>query len=129
MSTNFKFLENLIIHGNKYDANMPRLVEPGSCSLHSVHGALSTSKNKSTWALDILLRSLYYCLLMHQHTEKIATITRSTKFRLQFCGTRWLEDLPVTQRAIDIWPCIVKCVVVTKKKPKSKIPTSKSFSQ
>ncbi len=41
-----------------------------------------------------------------------------------FCAARWLDDLPVAHRAIEIWTNIVKYVA---KKAKSKIPGCESF--
>ena len=36
--------------------------------------------------------------------EDYETITKSTVYPLLFCATRWLEDVPVAERAIQIWP-------------------------
>ena len=107
---------------------MPKLVELGSCSLHIVHGALSTGIKKSTWFLEKLLRSLFYLFEdPPAWREDFITITKTTTFPKPFCATRWLGDIPVAQRAIDIWSSITKYVVETMKKSKSKIPTFESF--
>ena len=36
--------------------------------------------------------------------EDFMKISESKKFPLQFCATRWLEDIAVAERAIFIWP-------------------------
>ena len=47
---------------------------------------------------------------------------------LQFCSTRWVEDVIVAERAVEIWPNVVKYVNETLKKPKKCIPTVASFT-
>ena len=53
------------------------------------------------------------------------TLTGSSKWPLSFCRTRWLEDVPVAERALLVWPHIEKYVTTTL--PKSKIPVIRSF--
>ena len=102
---------------------------PHTCrNLHIVHGALSTGIKKSTWFLEKLLRSIIYLFEdAPARREDFITITKTTTFPKPFCATRWLDDMPVAQRAIDIWSSITKYVVETMKKLKSKIPTCESF--
>ena len=54
-------------------------------------------------------------------------ITKSNKFPLAFCSTRWIEDRPVADRLLEIWPEIVKVVNYWNSLPKSKQPTCKTF--
>ena len=55
-------------------------------------------------------------------------VSTSKKFPLQFCATRWLEDVAVTERAILIWPDIQVFIAQICAGPKSKIPKSHSFT-
>ena len=101
----------------------------GSCSLHVVHGAFQTGAQQTGWNIDSLLRSLYN--LFHDapaRAEDFVNITGSTQFPRKFCSTRWLEDAPVAERAIMIWPNIVKYVNETLKGPKGKVPKIQSFN-
>ena len=50
-------------------------------------------------------------------------------FPLPFSGTRWIEDKKVADRAIQIWPNIIKYINETLKKPKSQVPTSSYFAK
>lgn len=50
-------------------------------------------------------------------------------FPLPFNGTRWIEDKKVADRAIQIWPNIIKYINETLKKPKSQVPTSSYFAK
>jgi hypothetical protein len=110
------------------DPEIPELLEVGVCNLHVLHGALKTGFKTTGWELEKLLRSLYW--LFHdsfgrrrQYTE----ITKSTVFPMNFCATRWTEDEPVAQRAIEMLPNIKKYVEESLKKKKSEIPTCASF--
>ena len=55
-------------------------------------------------------------------------VSTSKKFPLQFCATRWLEDVAVAERAILIWPDIQVFIAQICAGPKSKIPKSHSFT-
>ena len=51
----------------------------------------------------------------------------SSTWPLSFCGTRWLEDVPVAERGLLVWPRIERYVTTTLSGPKSKIPVIRSF--
>lgn len=128
-STNWRFYEEIVKLQNEQDPDIPMLLNLGSCSLHVIHGAFKTGAQATGWNIDSLLRALYN--LYHDapaRSEDFFSITGSTQLPLQFCSTRWLEDSPVAERAIMIWPSIVKYVQETLKGPKSKVPKIKSFS-
>ena len=57
------------------------------------------------WHIDNLLRSLWYLFSdAPAKKEDFLKVSTSKKFPLQFCVTRWLEDVAVAERAILIWP-------------------------
>ena len=115
-------------------SDIPLLLNLGSCSLHVVHGAFQTGAQQTGaqqtgWNIDSLLRSLYN--LFHDapaRAEDFVNITGSTQFPRKFCSTKWLEDAPVAERAIMIWPNIIKHVNETLKGPKGKVPKIQSFN-
>ena len=41
---------------------------------------------------------------------------------------RWVEDKPVAERLVDLWPNVAKIVGYWESLPKSKRPSSKSYS-
>ena len=41
---------------------------------------------------------------------------------------RWVEDKPVAERLVDLWPNVAKIVCYWESLPKSKEPSSKSYS-
>ena len=55
------------------------------------------------------------------------TVTKPTKYGLFFCGIRWVENRAVAERAISIWPNIVKMCKFWARFAKSKQPQSKSY--
>ena len=40
----------------------------------------------------------------------------------------WLEDKRVAERAVEMWPSLTTYITEILKKPKSRVPTSSSFS-
>ena len=127
-STNFKVLKELIEERNIQDANIPKVLETGSCSLHIVHGALSTGLRKTGWNLDILLKALFKLFnKAPAQREEYTTITKSKVFPKHFCATRWVEDKDVAERAVEVWPNIIKYVKHIDKKTKSQQPTSPHY--
>ena len=54
--------------------------------------------------------------------EEIHTINRSDQFPLMFCQTRWVEDVPVATRALEIWSFVVAIVEHFQALPSSRRP-------
>lgn len=101
----------------------PDILDIGSCGLHVIHGAFKTGANASGWNIDQLLRSLWWLFSdSPARRADYTSITKSDVFPLQFCATRWIEDVPVAQRAVEIWENICKYVNSICSGPKSKIP-------
>ena len=126
--TNRKFLD-LSQDRNNFDADIPKLLNIGSCGLHVIHGAFTYGVNKTGWKLDGLLQGLWY--MFHDtpaRREDYITTTGSKQLSAKFCATRWVEDKSVAERAIDVWPNITKYVETTLAGVKSKIPKSASFA-
>lgn len=43
---------------------------------------------------------------MVRRWEDFTVLTKSMQFPLPFCGHRWLEDLPVVERALEVWTSV-----------------------
>lgn len=81
----------------------------------------------SGWKLEDLFFSLHW--LFHDtpaRREDFTNVTGSTKFPLRFCKHPWLENLPVAERAQEVWPHIVKYVQSAQAKTVT-CPHTKSF--
>ena len=114
---------------SKEDPDLPKILNVGSCGLHIIHGVFCTGCHATEWKIDGILRALWYlCHNTSARREDYTTITESTVFPLKFCATRWVEDGRVAERALEIWPNVEKYINHVLKQPKSKQPTSASFS-
>ena len=126
---NWKLLSLLCEDREKDDADLPKLLNIGSCGLHVVHGAFYTGCRTTDWNIDGILRALYYLFEdSPARREDYTSVTESTVFPLNFCATRWVEDDRVAQRALEIWPNVQKYIKEVLKWSKSKQPTSASFA-
>ena len=110
-NVNWKFFEDLLQDRSQSDPDIPKLINIGCCGLHVVHGAFKYEAIATGWKLDSLLRSMWYILSESPaRREDYEVITGSTTWPLRLCGTRWLEDISVAERAVVIWPNIQRCV-------------------
>ncbi|XP_051950061.1 uncharacterized protein LOC127620838 [Xyrauchen texanus] len=108
-------------HAELYGAH---LVNVGSCGLHTLHNALKAGF--TMWQMDKLLRALHY--LFHNvpaRREDFTVLTGSTSFPLPFCGHRWIENVPVAERAVQVWPMVMMYVDAVKQK---KLPNPSTAS-
>ena len=108
---NWKLYSLLCEDREKDDADMPKLLNIGSCGLHVVHGAFYSGCHATDWNIDGILRALHYLFEdSPARREDYTSITESTVFPLNFCATRWVEDDKVAQRALEIWPNVEKYI-------------------
>lgn len=127
-SVNWKFLTELK-EDRKNDPTVPELIDIGCCGLHVIHGAFQCGAEASGWKTGQKLRAAWQ--LFHDtpaRREDYTRLTNSTTFPLKFCAHRWVEDLPVAERAVEIWANVTTFIDSFKGSPKSKIPTSASFN-
>lgn len=81
-----------------------KCLDIGSCGLHTVHNALKAGIKASNWGIDSFLSSLSY--LFHNspaRREDYAEVTGKDIFPLNFVPCRWVENVPVLERAVEIW--------------------------
>jgi hypothetical protein len=126
-NVNLKFLSELKeFIKNTSDPDCPQLIESGTCSLHIVHGAYKTAHNACDWKINDFLRMLYY-LFKNFPSRRAAykEATNSAVFPLKFCCIRWVENVKVLQRALDILPHLKTYVSAVSKKP----PASSCFQK
>lgn len=101
-----------------------QLISVGSCGLHTLHNAMKAGF--TTWQVDILLRAMHY--IFHNipaRREDYTATTESSTFPRSFCGHRWVENVPVAERAVDIWPMLLTYVDAVQKK---KVPNPNTAS-
>ena len=77
------------------------LINIGSCGLHVVHNSFKRGMDATGWQESSFLSSLYYLFKdAPARGEDIVTISGSTLMALKFVSHRWLENVPVCQRAL-----------------------------
>lgn len=129
-NVNHKFYKMYTEERKNESPDASDLIDLSTCGLHVVHGAFKTGANATGWKIDSLLRSLWYLFAdSPARREDYTAITDSKQFPLRFCSTRWVEDVPVAERAIDIWTNICRYIDSVCSRPKSKQPSSSSFAQ
>ena len=88
-----------------------RTLNIGSCSLHILHGAFRTGMQKTEWGLGKLLKAMHKILDESPARRDVyLRVGDSEKFPLKFCDTRWIEDLRVAERALEIWTSILSLI-------------------
>ncbi|XP_027145370.1 uncharacterized protein LOC113747891 isoform X2 [Larimichthys crocea] len=79
------------------------------------------------WIVEKVLKALHYLFqCAPARREDFSSATECSTFPLPFCGHRWLENLPAVERALEVWPSIVKYVDLVRAK-KVKNPGTSSF--
>ena len=117
--------ERLVESGFKQTLNI------GSCTLHILHGAFRTGMQKTEWGVGKLLSALFKILDESPARRDVyLRIGDSERFPLRFCDTRWIDDVPVSNRALEIWPSIVAFINHFEGLCKSKRPqNNKSYDR
>ncbi|KAH7965022.1 hypothetical protein HPB49_002872 [Dermacentor silvarum] len=75
----------------------------GSCGLHTVHNAYKAGMYATSWPVDIFLSSLFS--LFHDapaRREDFVAETGSKLFPLPFVPHRWVENVPILERALAV---------------------------
>ncbi|XP_040892557.1 uncharacterized protein LOC121180926 isoform X2 [Toxotes jaculatrix] len=102
-----------------------QVVTVGSCGLHTLHNALKAGF--TVWQLEKLLRAMHF--LFHNvpaKREDFTSLTGSSCFPLPFCGHRWVENIPVAERAVEVWP-VIKTYVDAAEKKRVQVPCTASY--
>ena len=101
-SVNWAVLQQINTKLEKYDNEC---VNIGSCGQHILHGSFKTGfTDGADWNVHKILKSLYW--LFHDSPARRDVFRKeggSEEFPLMFCGTRWVEDQCVADRALMLW--------------------------
>ena len=105
-----------------------RTLNIGSCTLHILHGAFGTGILYTEWKLGKLMKAMFKILDESPARRDVYLREGSSgKFPIKFCDTRWIEDEPVANRALEVWPSIVATVKHYEGLCKSARPQNKSY--
>ena len=99
------------------------MIETGSCSLHTVHGAIQTGATKTGWVLNKVFKTMHNIFNESPARHDVYLKEQSSsKFQIKFCETRWIEDKEVAERALKVWKSVVATVRYWENLCKSKKP-------
>ena len=85
----------------------------------------STSKWNSMMPLVVALSTTLLFILAH---ICLCIISESTKFPLQHCNHRWVENVAVAERAVEMWPSVKSFLGSLEKQDKKSQPKCASYS-
>ena len=128
-AVNWRFLDLLereLVVGE--DAADHKLLQVGSCGLHTVHNCFRTGIQKTKWPVEKILKAAYY--LFKDSPARSFDFKQTNSERLtpkKFCPTRWIENLPVAERVVEMWSDLKSYIDSFNRRPVSKTPTSESF--
>lgn len=107
-SVNWKFLDSL--RGSR-DESDRKLIDIGSCGLHVLHGALQAGHRASGWSVNEFLRAIYGLFKdSPARRADFTAVTGSTTFPKKFCQVRWIENVNVANRALEVLSNVKKYV-------------------
>ena len=124
-NVNWKFVDmlskQLLDEGNSSFLNI------GSCGLHIIHGAFKHGSNSTSWELERFLSGIFKLFKdTPAQREDFIKVTGSSTFALKFCKHRWVENVPVAERAIQLLPHLL-CYVQNVQEKKLPNPKTQSF--
>jgi len=116
-TVNWKFLD-LLEKCMEEEHILTKLINMGSCGLHVVHGAFQSGHKASGWSVNAYLRAMFGTFKdSPARRADFCAITGKKTFPLKFCQVRWVENVTVAQRALELLPDICRYVSKTKKLP------------
>ena len=122
---NLNFLN--LMRENRKENNLPELSKIGTCGhAHIVHGSLKCGLNATKWDLDKILSAMWKIIDQSPSRRVDFESQTSGNYPLQFCFHRWAENVRIAQRAIVVWPDIVKVVKFWMSLPRQKQPSKEN---
>lgn len=84
------------------------LLQIGSFGLYIVHGAFEAGVAASRWNIDEFMKSLYWLFkdtpAKCEHFCPAVNNEKKPLFPMEVCPTSWVENVPVTERAMTVIP-------------------------
>ena len=103
------------------------LINIGSCGLHILHNAFKAGAVATKWEVSSFLSSLYHLFKdSPARREDFKNATGSATLPLKFVSHRWMENVPVCERALLLIQHVDTYVKKVQAKEFDK-PTCKSF--
>lgn len=104
-NVNWKVFEDLQKH--LQDDTGKQMLSVGSCGLHTIHGAYRDGIKASKWDTECFLGSCFYLFKdTPARREDFTRLTSSSTFPLKFVPHRWIENVPVIERVLEVLPAL-----------------------
>ncbi|CAH3038939.1 unnamed protein product [Pocillopora meandrina] len=124
-NVNWKFYDKIKVNLSEEFHTTP--INVGSCGIHTVHNSFKAGVVTTEWNVSSILSSLYYHFKdSPARREDFVKVTGSSQLALKFVSHRWLENVVVSERALNIWKSIELYVKAVKEK-RIPNPGNKSF--
>ena len=108
------------------DENSTTFLNIGSCGLHIVHGAFKHGSDTTGWELEKFFSSIFQLFKdTPARRDDYTKATGSSLFALKFCEHRWVENVPVAEKTLEVLPHLRKYVKAVNDK---KLPDPKTQS-
>ena len=111
-SVNWKFHQSVQdeLH-RRQDCHGISLINVGSCGLHVVHNAFKLGIESTGWKIEYVLqclRQIFKDTPARRDDFCKAVGEKEPLYGLKYCKTRWVENIPVIERALLILPNVAK---------------------
>ncbi|CAN7940621.1 unnamed protein product [Ixodes hexagonus] len=124
-NVNLKFFKNFQAHLQQ--TYQVQCVDIGTCGLHTMHNDYRTGITASKWGIDCLLSSLSALFEgSPARREDFSTVTGQETFPPKFVAHRWLDNVPVIERALLLW-CDIKKFIDAARSKEVNLPKCRSF--
>ncbi|GBM43030.1 hypothetical protein AVEN_215164-1 [Araneus ventricosus] len=81
-----------------------KCINIGSCGIHILNNAFQKGASSTEWDISSVLVALYHLFKdSPARSEDFQECSKSEKMPLKFANHRWLENAPVSLRAVEIW--------------------------
>ncbi|GBN02756.1 Kinesin-like protein unc-104 [Araneus ventricosus] len=126
-NVNHKFLKDLKME-LEVTPQDPIILDIGSCGLHTIHCGFKHAIKATEWKVVDFLRALHYIFKdVPSHRADFTHLTGCEKFPKKFCAIRWIENVDIAERALEIFSAVAEFVKAAKKEKKSYVST-KNFT-
>ena len=118
-NVNWSFLEKISTQLLS-EAGEIQLLSLGSCALHVIHGSVMAGHKNAGWNVVSVLCAVYRLFKdSPARRSDFTSITGCTLFPLKFCRVRWVENVSVATRCLDVFPSIQQFMKKAKALPKT----------
>ena len=104
------------------------LIDVGTCSLHTIHNSFRYGVDRTNWDLSKFLSGIHTLFNdVPARRAEFEIITETDSYPLQCCAHRWVKNVKVCRRIIEIFPTVSKYVDAVQRK-ETKNHATKSFA-